>query len=395
MIELEHSPLGGSGADRWMNCPGSFLMHRALAETGELESNESGFARLGTAAHELGALCLTEEREPYEFIGREIGGYVVGEGGIDPNAVAIYVNECESLWPRDGKGTVLIETTLAFPEIQPHLRGTVDFGYWSPKRGMHLRDYKNGEGVGVYATGNRQMLYYAFLMALSHPWLKEGPRDLRVTLGIVQPNFHGLFAESDVWETTLGYVLDFGHCELLPTMRRLTATKDVDASDFVSGSHCQFCPVLLDCPTMQKAFKEYAEGTEFVEMLTNAELDRYYAMRDDARRFTTALDQTIYARSLAGATFTSAKLVEKLTRRTWKPGAQAVLAATFGDNAFTDRELKSPAQIEKLSSRGKELALEYGFKPDASQLTIAPISDHRPAAKPVGGADVFAGYEGF
>jgi hypothetical protein len=68
MIELEHSPLGGSGAHRFINCAGSFLLHRKLLQTAQLEIVESEYAKLGTAAHELGAMCIAR-REPYEFMG--------------------------------------------------------------------------------------------------------------------------------------------------------------------------------------------------------------------------------------------------------------------------------------------------------------------------------------
>jgi hypothetical protein len=48
--------------------------------------------------------------------------------------------------------------------------------------------------------------------------------------------------------------------------------------DFKPGTHCQFCPVLIDCPKMQQAFQEYAEADEeFVAMLSDADLDRYYS----------------------------------------------------------------------------------------------------------------------
>ena len=66
--------------------------------------------------------------------------------------------------------------------------------------------------------------------------------------------------------------------------------------------------------------------------------------------------------------------------------------AAFGDAAFTSPEIKSPAQIEKLSSRGKELALEYGYKPESAGLSVAPLSDPRPEAKPRTNANVFEGH---
>lgn len=395
MIELEHSPLGGSGAHRFMKCAGSFLLHRALYETGEHEEVVTEYAERGTGAHELGARCLVEHREPFEYIGQEFNGFVVGaEDGIDPDAVHVYVNECERIAAEfDGKGKTLIEATIARPDVHPYLKGTVDFGVWSSKRGLFLRDYKNGEGIGVRAPHNRQLLYYAFLMVLENPWLREGPKDFPVNLGIVQPNFYGVFEEPDVWETTLGHVLDWGHNSLLPRMNDLVITEDCDDSDFVTGDHCQFCPVLLDCPKMQAAYREFSNGqAEFVEMLTDQELDGFYSLREDARRFMNALETTVKARLVGGSVIPSAKLVETRTTRVWKNGAEPHLAAALGAHAYEPRSIKSPAQIEKLSSRGKELAKTWGFKPDATKLSLAPASDSRPAAVMSANEKVFAGH---
>ena len=50
MIELEHSPLGGSGAHRFMTCKGSFLLHREQLQAGTFENIESEFAALGLLA---------------------------------------------------------------------------------------------------------------------------------------------------------------------------------------------------------------------------------------------------------------------------------------------------------------------------------------------------------
>ena len=394
MIELEHSPLGGSGAHRFLACAGSFLLHRELYEASEFENIESEYAMLGTAAHELAARCLIEEREPFEFIGQEFSGYRVGgEGGINPLSVQVYVNECESIAPRDGKGKTLIEQTLKHPEVHPYLKGTVDFAYWSSKRGLWLRDYKNGEGVGVSAQNNPQLLYYAFLLVLDNAWLRESaPSDFPMNLGIVQPNFYGAFEEPDVWETTLGHVLHWGKNVLLPRMNELVVTKDIWNDDFVTGSHCQFCPVLLKCPKMQSAYLTFANGEEFVEMLTDEELDAFYKVREDARRFMTALDNTVKARLIGGSEIPSAKLVETRTQRIWKQGAEVALKTAFGKNAYEPSKLKSPAQIEKLSSRGKEMSLEWGFKPDAQKLTLAPIDDPRPAAKGSANEKVFKNF---
>lgn len=395
MIDLEHSPLGGSAAHRFINCAGSFLLQREQIQDGTFENVESEYAARGTAAHDLCAEAVSTSTEPYEFIGKEFNGYIAGwPDGLSLDAALIYFNECIGiLAARKDRGTVLVEDTIHLPEIHPLLRGTVDFGFWSPLDGIFLRDYKNGEGVGVAAPGNRQLLYYAFLMIMNDKWLRAGPRDMCVSLGIVQPNFYGVFEAPDVWETTLGHVLDWGHDELLPTMNSLMSTQDVDDSDFVPGGHCQFCPVLLDCPKMQRAFEEYAEASEdFITMLTDQELDHYYSQRENARRFMNVLETTVHARLVGGGKIPSAKLVEKKVARVWRPGAQAALLEAFGDKAFKPKDIKSPAQIEKLSSRGKEMALEWGYKPKSAGLSIAPLSDPRPEAKPRTNANVFEGH---
>jgi hypothetical protein len=230
---------------------------------------------------------------------------------------------------RKEQGHMLLEDTIHLPEVHPLLRGTVDFGFWSMLDGIFLRDYKNGEGIGVSAPNNKQLLYYGFLMILKI--MKEGhklPLDMRVSLGIVQPNFYGVFEAPDVWETTVGFVLDWGNNELLKRMNSLMGHNipTYIEDDFKPGTHCQFCPVLIDCPKMQQAFREYAEADEeFVAMLPDSELDRYYGMREQARRFMNALETTVHHRLVTGAKIPSAKLVEKKVARVWKPGAAAAL----------------------------------------------------------------------
>lgn len=396
MIELEHSPLGGSAAHRFMTCAFSFLKQREEIEDGTFENVESEYARLGTGAHELGAKSVALALEPYEFLGDEFNGYLAGwPGGISLDALHIYFNACMGILARRREqGNVLLETTIHLPEIHPLLRGTVDFGFWSSADGLDLIDYKNGEGIGVSACNNRQLLYYAFLMVMADKWLRAGPRDFPVRLCIIQPNFYGIYEEPDVWETTLGFVLDWGHDQLLPRMNSLMSTREAPTEeDATPGDHCQFCPVLLSCPKMQRAFQDYADASEdFVTMLSNQELDHYYSQREFARRFMTVLEDTVRHRMLTGGVIPSAKLVEKKVARVWKPGADSALVTAFGDKAYAERKIKSPAAIEKLSSRGKALALEFGYKPDAAGLTIAPLSDPRPEAKPRSNATVFEGH---
>jgi hypothetical protein len=191
MIELEHSPLGGSAAHRFMTCIASFLLQREEIQNGTFEDVPSEFAALGVAAHELGAVCLTEGREPYEFLSEEFNGYRAGwEAKSTSTRCTVYFNDCMKILdatasrPRE----LLIERTIHLPEIHPLFKGTVDFGVLSPTR-LWLRDYKNGEGIGVAAPNNKQLLYYAALMIRENPHWQEIPRDMPVSLGIVPAEF--------------------------------------------------------------------------------------------------------------------------------------------------------------------------------------------------------------
>ena len=75
-VPEEHSPLGGSGAYRWMPCPGSVLMSRGV------ENPESEYAALGTAAHTLAANCLIGESDAWEWINGIIAnGDIAGVAG--------------------------------------------------------------------------------------------------------------------------------------------------------------------------------------------------------------------------------------------------------------------------------------------------------------------------
>lgn len=395
MIELEHSPLGGSGATRWLTCGASFLLQRLLMLAGEYEAPPSSiFADKGTAAHELGAVCLAEAKEPFEFIGQKFGEYEVHPNDLDPDAVAVYVATCEAIAAEGGDdGFTLVEQTLHLYDIHPLFKGTVDFAHWrfQVDPGLWLVDYKNGEGVGVIPHGNKQLLYYALLLVLKFEEFQAMPREFPVHLGIVQPNYWGIFDEPQFWTTTLGEVYDFGVQVLLPAMYKLFDDKRemLPVDEFVSGDHCQFCPVMLDCPKLRSAFETFANGDDFAAMLTNQELSNLYAMRDDARRFGNELEKVVFARKLAGNDIPSAKLVEKMVHRVWRSGAEEAAKARFKENAYDPPKMKSPAKMEKLSSDGKAFALEWGFKPESDRLTVAPIGDRRPEVVPPSNAEVF------
>lgn len=397
MIELEHSPLGGSSAYRFLACTFSFLEHRRQLQSGTFVEIPTPFSALGVGAHELGALCLTDASEPFEHVGETFNGFRAGWADeIDLDAVSIYVDFCRNLVDKlkDFPDIYLVEKTIHLPNVHPLLKGTVDWGMVNAY-GLWLVDYKNGEGVGVSAINSPQLMYYAFLMILATFKVGAPDADFPVHLSIVQPNFYGVFEEPETWTTTAGHVMEWGFGTLIPEMNRLMDRREAATEEDANpGDHCQFCPVMLHCPKLKKAFIDFADADEdFITMLTDPELDALYEQRTYARRFMNELDKVVYARKVTGGEIPSAKLVEKKVARVWKPGAEAVLKQTFGPKAMAAPKILSPAGIEKLSTRGKELAKEWGYKPETHALTIAPLSDPRSEARARTNETVFSAFK--
>src|SRR5208282_2991533 len=139
-----HSKLGASGAERWMNCPGSVSL---LSELKLPESDEPDYRSLGTAAHELACLCLQGGLDAWEYIGHKIGAHVVDEDMVD--AVQIYLDECCSL----PEGEIFIEFRVDAPEFDHDFYGTTDFACVSGTT-LFVRDYKHGAGVAVDVENN-------------------------------------------------------------------------------------------------------------------------------------------------------------------------------------------------------------------------------------------------
>ena len=90
-----------------------------------------------------------------------------------------------------------------------------------------------------------------------------------------------------------------------------------------------------------------------------------------------AHDSVIFERLQAGQVVQGKKLAAARTNREWKPEVENEAKKVFGDRAYTDPELKSPAEIEKLA-KGKDFTARWAFKPEG-KLTVVSTTDARPA----------------
>ena len=365
---MQHSPLGGSAAHRFMHCPGSITLG-----AGAEEQETSHYAQRGTAAHNVAAHALEAGNDAWEYVGHTCPetGLTVDQDITD--AVQIYL---DAMRERAGDATMLIEHPFQCPDLHPLYQGTVDCG-WFEDRTVHVYDYKNGAGVIVEARNNPQCLYYACgLLEHLDAWEDVD----KVVVGIVQPNAPHAFGHVRTWEITVSDLMKWLDDELLPAMHTATESDMTNA-----GEWCRFCPAAgKACPAMLEIVVEMEVLMEKamrqgVAALSNAELVRVLDLGHVFRIHHTAAQKVALAKLEGGAKLKGWKLVKGRGNRVWKEGAADLAEKEFGEDAFTDPSLKSPAQIDKLP-KGKAFTTRQAYTPD-TKMTLAPVSDSRTEQK--------------
>lgn len=396
--EAGHSPLGASGAYRWMACPGSVGLSRGIVD------EESDHAALGTAAHTLGALCLEQNRDAWTFIGHFVGdgtahydseGPVTGMKYVDKDmadAVQVYLDTLRTSHPNRNQGNTWIERPFHCPDIHQYFYGTADFVHLDGDV-LYVTDYKHGAGIVVEVERNPQLMYYA-VGAIDSLGLWD--KVDRVVLRIVQPrgfHFDGPVRE---WTVDLVALSQWLEDELVPAMDRAMSSNATK-----SGEHCRFCPVrgracpqiLKDAEELERIVAQMGDDMEKgAAELSNDQVARFLDLYDVFKIAATAASKTAFHRMSNGHTILGRKLVKAKKNRAWKEDAEAALKAKYGDKAFTEPTLKSPAEIDKMA-QGKALTARYAFKPEGD-LTVVKGDDTRAAIsrdtkslfKPVGKA---------
>lgn len=377
----EHSPLGASSAERWMNCPGSTAL---LDKFGMPETEEPDYRREGTAMHHAAAFCLEEGVDAWEVIDQTFN-----ETKVDvemSQAIQVYLDACRQDMDTALEWGIEAHVQLAINEMA---YGTADWwAVWTDR--LKVRDLKGGKGIIVEPEENPQLMYYAGGVIDEHP---QWPDEMVVDLEIVQPRGFHHNGPIRSWATTVGYIRTWMLDVLRPAMLRTQMEKTFDA-----GSHCRFCPAKLVCPLLVGLFRAacVANPNEIVRY-DDATLARSAKSAEALPFYVKALNDEVFKRLNAGKMKDNGvvKLVYKKANRTFpsqiapddaRPEEyvsieEAVRLEPWAADAFTPPALKSPAEMEKISAAAKAWVRQVAFTPE-SGLTTAPINDPRPAVTP-------------
>jgi hypothetical protein len=358
-----HSPLGASGAERWMSCPGSVNLIKQFQLP---ESDEPEYRSWGTSAHEAGYTALRDNLEAWELVGQTFGKHVVDTEMS--SCIQEYMDECHSIIGEGG--TTHLEFGIDAPDFHPDFYGTLDFGYVNDtKEELDVVDFKTGIGVAVDVEWNPQIMYYAYGLLRHYPTVK------RVKFTIVQPRAFHPDGTIRKWELDADALRTWATDTLLPAMNRTALDHDLDA-----GPHCRFCTAKLICPLMTSLFgAAMTLDPKLVPQLNDKSIGRSYRYISAVKSYIKALSEEVMRRNLTGQTVPGTKLVNKKADRVWKDGALGELSVAYPpDEIFTQPELKSPAQIEKLGANAKKLVAKLAYTP-MTGFTVAGEDDKRPA----------------
>ena len=345
MVPTVHSELGASSYSRWKECPGSVALSRGI------EKKSSIYAEEGTLAHDVAAVLLanqTPHPEPSEEM---------------MEAVQVYLDYIESL--RSQKPDFeAIEQKFDLSQLHPKLFGTGDYVcYFAETKTLHVVDYKHGAGVAVEVVekendgtevGNEQLMYYGVgaLYQNNFPIRK-------LVLTVVQPRCYHDKGPIRSWETNPANIMEYE-----ATLVEDAVKTEQSNAPLKTGDHCRWCAAQAICPAKQKQAIEVARDVFApTETYDPIKLANTLRQLDQVESWCKSVRSFAYSEAEAGRIPPGFKLVDKRATRKWIEGVDAKkLAATFTlrkeSDFYSPAELISPAQCEKIISKGEKNFLE-------------------------------------
>jgi hypothetical protein len=371
----EHSPLGASSAYRWWACPGS------IREAAKYENVSSIYAQEGTAAHSLGARCLTNEADAADYIGLYANDKEVTRIEGTPNsfeiddemAVAVqqYLDFCRSVIEPGDEWEV--EQRFDLSAYYEGMYGTADFVCYKPgSKKLIVADYKHGRGVPVEVEANPQLLYYAFGAASRY---HNRPLD-SVEIVVVQPRCGHPNGAVRRWTIDAVGLMEW-LADLLDAAKR---TEDPDAP-LHAGDHCKFCPAAPGCPALRQKVLDTATD-DFTESgvpimkeparLSVEERQKNYALLEMVEDWARRVREFEHHEAEAGRCLPTLKLVPTRPRRVFKDEENVKKFLLLNDveheDLFDEPKFRSPAKMETMLKK-------YGYKPKQAKALIAEHVD--------------------
>jgi Protein of unknown function (DUF2800) len=380
-----HSRFGASGADRWIECPGS-----VKAQEGKPDATTI-YAAEGTAGHGIAALCLEGDHDAVEFTDRvfQVEGHDIDFDEELADAVQVYIDAIRKDTLERG-GKLIIERRFHLDWLDKEFFGTADCARLGKDSVLSVYDLKLGKGKTVEVEANRQLCYYALGV------LGTLPKTLNVEeieIVLVQPRQIHKDGPVRRWRCKPTDLL--GYCQDLVDAAKLARG---DNPPFKAGDHCTFCRAAGDCPTLKAKVFEVAQADfndewgepGMVNDPQTLDINGLIAVLNAADMIEGWLKAVrTRAEELAnkGVKIPGYKLVDKRALRKWRGDDEKTKSALLFDFGLDElsilsHKLKSPAQIEKLLPKANRASLASLYAKESSGTRLARVDDARDERPP-------------
>jgi hypothetical protein len=389
------SIVGGSTADRLLNCPGSFQAIRALPPSADRPSE---YAEEGTAMHEvmthlMRARQLNPNTNLFELVENSIGQFFYDreltqehvDTMIVPALTAMMDLEAEYL---DGFEVLAVEKSVKFPGI-PGAFGTCDLILSNQTHVLHV-DWKFGQGIPVQAIYpdpagdivNPQILFYITAAMSSARHFYKGRKQL--VGAIVQPRGDTPLSHTKISRKEIRYFTEDLQNAVVKAMERDPPLK--------KGEHCRWCPAKISCPlwtTPMLRLADYSEyPTERTEMVSDAPtvygnyLANVKEFVDMLTLYKKEIDEQLHAYLEDGGKVPGWRLKQKVKQRVWAD--QELVLNWLEDHGFSEvdiwqQKLQTFAHTDAAAKRlGVKIPDHLRVTPPTNETTVCRTDDPAP-----------------
>lgn len=374
----EHSDLGPSSSDRWLNCPGSVKASKGISKPDTIYSAE------GTAAHLLSEEARKANRPVIDWLDWQIkvGSFTFTVDEAMADAVQEFVDQCEEM-----PGAAVFESRVQYERWIPGGFGTNDDTRLAEPIAT-ITDLKFGRGHQVFAKDNSQLKLYALGILEDYGYLYD-IKSFR--LFISQPRLN----HRDEWEISSADLLAWAD-ERLPR-----AVKEIEeGTKFAAGAWCAFCPIRKTCAVransvvslmLQEGEFEDLDNLEVhalraqnrLQFITNEQIAKILPALGDFTKWIADVKARAISAIIAKEDVGGYKLVSgRSTRRVLDEKTWTEKLTTLDVNPWKPAKAISVAEAEKELGK-KEFAQRFklgeDFTKPPGKPSLAPADDKRPA----------------
>ena len=366
---MHSTVVGGSSAERVMNCPASVNLSKDIPQ-----GPSSSYAMEGTALHGLMERLLLSDNPKAlmeTFVGMTIEGVAITK--------ELFYDKIIPAWDATSEAFTRFDVEEYEPEARVHFQtipgafGTCDIFAKGRDNLVVLLDYKFGDGYMVSPVDNAQLKFYA-AAAIEDPNFKDwwtGDLDQPIAVGIIQPAQDHVLS---TWMTTVREVTQF-------TIELMIAVDKSNKSELAprTGDWCKWCPAASICPEKMKV----ASAVNGLKQEHLNELSLAMVLAEELEPWIKQVKAMTQQALEAGQEVDGYKLVKKRAMRKWIDEASMLdtlkkSRAFKADDYITEKLVTAP-QFEKLCKQ-KDVDFskyEVNIISVSSGTTLAPVDDPR------------------